>query len=999
MVGRDDRDDLPPGRVRKTVTALFADLVGSTSLGERLDPEALQDVIERYGEAMHRVIDGHGGWLDRFIGDAVVAVFGLPVMHEDDAVRAVRAALEMHRALAVLNGELVDEYDVTLEMRIGVHTGEVVASVGATGQTRIAGDTMNTAARLEQAAPPGGVIVSDETHRLLRDVVQCRRAGSLRLKGKRSVVRAWSVDGSASHAVPRPRRQRRIVGRGRELRTLDATIHRVVERRTCRMITVVGPAGIGKSRLIREFIGRQDAGVRVLVGRCVPYGEGITYWPLREVVESLGGADAVRAAAEGDEQQDLVASIVAAAAGESGASASIHDVQWAFRRFLEALARDRPVVLVIDDIHWADNPLRDLIGHLVEYVDGVPLMIVCLSRDPVPDLHHGPRRTVLTLAPLSRAQSAELLRQATVQTGNRLEILEAAEGNPLFIEQFVALRADEPARRAPPTIHSLLASRVDGLPPAERRVIDAAAVGGREFQQAALESLLAPEEAVGIGGVLLELERRELIVPVGDGRFRFAHILVRDAAYELIPKERRAELHIQHADWLIASGGRRSDRDELAGYHLEQAFRNLSEIRRANTEEMRALADRASGHLTAAGLRVLSQGDRSGAANLLRRSLALRADGVERVSLLISLGGVLREEGEFADADSALAEANALAVDMRNGELQARVETEQLLTALQIDPDAVAARMAAEGARLEAEMTQAADHAGLARLWHTRALLEWIRARSGRAEECWSRGRVEATAAGDRRILSDMLGWIASSVYYGPTPVDEAIARCEQLCVELHRDPWAEALALQPLAGLHAMAGSFDVAFELLDRSAAALAGFEPTVDAAVSHAEVSVSLLAGDPERAERHLRAGRRQLSRMGERAVLASTEAYLAQVVLMQGNLKLADRLAGRCARMATADDVSAQALWRRVRARVRSAQGNHRRAIALADEAVALMHDADWVNDHAGTLADAAAVRATAGQRADADRLLDAAVEMYGRKGNVAAIRLLATSVAI
>lgn len=980
---------------------MFADLVGSTSLGERLDPEALQDVIERYGEAMHRVIEGHGGWLDKFIGDAVVAVFGLPVLHEDDAIRAVRAALEMHRALTVLNDELAEEYDVTLEMRIGVHTGEVVASVGSTGQTLIAGDTMNTAARLEQAAPVGGVIVSDDTHRLVRDAVRSGRAGSLRLKGKRSVVRAWSIEGSASRAVPRARRQRPIVGRGRELRTLDATIHRVVERRTCRMVTVVGPAGIGKSRLVREFIGRLDSGVRVLVGRCVPYGEGITYWPLREVVESLGGADAVRAALKEDEQQDLVASVVAAAAGESGASASIQDVQWAFRRFIEALARDRPVLLVIDDIHWADNPLRDLIGYLAEYLDGVAVMIVCLSRDPIPDAQSTTRRSVLTVAPLSKAQSAELLRQATVQADNRSEILEAAEGNPLFIEQFVAMRADEPARRAPPTIHSLLASRVDGLPSGERRVIDAAAVEGREFRQAAVESLLTPNETGGTGAALLELERRELVVPAGheDGRFRFTHILVRDAAYDLIPKERRAELHIRYADWLIASGTRHSDRDELVGYHLEQAFRNLAEIRRATTDEMRALADRASGHLTSAGLRVLSQGDRSGGENLLRRSLELRPAGVERVSLLISLGGVLREEGEFAEADRALGEANDVAAEMADVELLARVETEQLLTALQIDPDAVADRMAADGARMEAAMAQAGDHAGLARLWHTRALLEWIRARSGRAEEFWSRGRIEAAAAGDRRILSDMLGWIASSVYYGPTPVDEGIERCEQLCIELHRDPWAEALALQPLAGLHAMAGSFDLAFELLDRSADTLAGFEPTVDAAVSHAEVSVSLLAGNPERAERHLRAGRRQLSRMGERAVLASTEAYLAQVVLMRGNLKLADRLAGRCARMATEDDVSAQALWRRVRARIRSAQGNHARAIALVDEAVALMRNADWLNDHAGTLADAAAVRTAAGLRADAVRLLEAAVEMYGRKGNIAAVRQIATSVAI
>ena len=661
---------------------------------------------------------------------------------------------------------------------------------------------------------------------------------------------------------------------------------------------------------------------------------------------------------------------------------------------------------MIDDIHWADDALRELIRHLAEYVAGAPLMIICLSRDSEGAASLS-GRTTIKLQPLSETQSAELLRRVTTREmrAQRAEILAAAEGNPLFIEQFLALRADDPAGRTPPTIQSLLASRVDGLPHAERRVVEAAAVDGREFRRSAVESLLAPDGHVDTPGVLVELERRELIVPAdppglpGEGRFRFAHILVRDAAYDLIPKSRRAELHIRYADWLVESGERRSEQDELVGYHLEHAFRSLSEIRRATTPDMRALADRACTHLTAAGRRVLDQGDRAGAVNLLRRSIALRPDDAERASLAISLGGVLREEGEFSEADDVLCEAWEYARAMERPALEARAETERLLALLQVDPDAVADRIAADGERLEQAMTLGGDHAGLARLWHTRGLLEWIRARSSSAEHLWSRGRLEAVAAGDRRILSDILGWTAASVYHGPTAVERGLERCEKLCLELRNDPWAEALALQPLAGLHAMAGSFDVAFDLLGQSAKVLEGFEPTVDAAVSHVEVTVSLLAGDPDRAERHLRAGRRLLVRMGERAVLASTEAYLAQVVLIQGNLKLADRLAGRCARMATADDVSAQALWRRVRARVRSAQGNSVQAIRLADEAVALMQTADWVNEHAGALADAAAVHAAAGDHAQADRLLDAAIQTYLSKGNVAAVRNLATSVAM
>jgi tetratricopeptide (TPR) repeat protein len=630
-------------------------------------------------------------------------------------------------------------------------------------------------------------------------------------------------------------------------------------------------------------------------------------------------------------------------------------------------------------------------------------MIVLLSRD-TPGASQG---AILTLRPLSEAQSAQLVRHVGRRgsRGNRAEIMAAAEGNPLFIEQLLAMRVDDPTGRAPPTIQALLAARVDSLSGDERRVVEAAAVGGREFDRAAVESLHSPEGPVDLADVLCALERRELVVPadrlgVRNGtRFRFTHILVRDAAYELIPKARRAELHIRCADWLVASGARRGEQDELAGYHLEQAVRSLRDIRRATTDDIRMLSERACMHLARAGTRVLDQGDRAGAVNLLRRSAALKPAGDDRAALLISLAGVLREEGEFVEADNVLQGAGEVATATGNPALEARVETERLLAKLQVDPDRVADRIASDGERLEAAMSVGGDHAGLARLWHTRALLAWIRSRSGRAEELWLRGRVEAAAAGDRRILSDILGWIASSVYYGPTPVELGVERCEQICAELRFDPWAEALALQPLAGLHAMTGSFDVAIDLLDRSESTLAGFEPTVDAAVSSAGVSILLLAGDLDRAERHLRAGRKQLARMGERAVLASTEAYLAQVVLLGGNMDLADRLAGRASRMATADDVSAQSLWRRVRARVRSAQGNDARAIRLADEAVELMQHADWINDRAGALADAAVVHAAAGDHEAADLLLQSAIEAYRRKGNVAALRALETYVAI
>jgi class 3 adenylate cyclase len=490
---------------------LFADLVDSTSLGEHLDPEALQVVIERYGDAMHRAVDAHGGWVEKFIGDAVVAVFGLPVLHEDDALRAARAAFDMHPALENLNAELGREYDVGLAMRIGIHTGEVVAASGATGQTLIAGDTMNTAARLEQSAPAGAVLASDDTHRLVIGRVRCSRHGNLRLKGKSAAVRAWNLEGLVVDPDSRRATRRPLVGRGRELRVLTATLQRVTERRVCRTVTAAGPAGIGKSRLVREFADRSAMDARLLVGRCVPYGEGITYWPLHEVVDSLGGLEEVAFALADDEQGELVTSVIAAAVGRSAGSASIQDVQWAFRRLIEALARERSVVLVIDDIHRADDALREVLGHLSEYADGVPVMIVLLSRD-TPGASVG---AIPTLRPLSEAQSAQLLRHVGRKgsRSNRAEVMAAAAGNPLFIEQLLAMRVDDPTGRAPPTIQALLAARVDSLSGDERRVVEAAAVEGREFDRAAVESLLSPEGPVDLADVLCALERRELVFP------------------------------------------------------------------------------------------------------------------------------------------------------------------------------------------------------------------------------------------------------------------------------------------------------------------------------------------------------------------------------------------------------------------------------------------------------------------------------------------------------
>jgi tetratricopeptide (TPR) repeat protein len=440
--------------------------------------------------------------------------------------------------------------------------------------------------------------------------------------------------------------------------------------------------------------------------------------------------------------------------------------------------------------------------------------------------------------------------------------------------------------------------------------------------------------------------------------------------------------------WLLARYDRGPAADEIAGYHLEQAHRYHSQLSRSDSADAQRLAADACRHLSQAGRRAMTAGDRAGAVNLLDRALALRSpEADDRGRILIDLGTILREQGRFRDSESRLREAWRGAKTRSDHSLAARAQVERLLTRLQVDPDGVARQTARLGPALEPLLEQAADHAGLARLWHLRGMLWWIQERSAEAELAWQRAAAEAATASDVRAVYDAVGWEAASVALGPTPVPRGVARCKEICRILIDDPWAHALALQPLASLHAMRGEFGKAFRLLDESSATLAAISPSLDAAVSHPEVYVSLIAGDLDRAERHLRRGKRELKRLGERAVLASTEGYLAQVMLLGGRDAEADRAARRCARLATAADAGAQCAWRRVRARLLSAQGQHRQALALAREAVEIVAATDHLNSQGDTMVDLAVVLAANGSHREAAEALAAGIDRYRAKGNV------------
>ena len=518
-----------PREQRKTVTVLFCDLTGSTALGETLDPERLRALLARYFDRMKAIVERHGGSVEKFIGDAVMAVFGVPALHEDDALRAVRAAAEMRDALPELG----------LQGRIGVTTGEVVTG---TEERLATGDAVNVAARLESAAQPGEVLIGQPTLALVRDAADVEPIEPLELKGKSDPVPAYRLLGV--HEVPERAGRGLFVGRDRELAMLREAGERVRADERCELITVVGDAGVGKSRLTAEALASIDA--TVLRGRCPPYGEGITYWPVVEVLKQLHVLPPEPAAAE------AVRSLL----GQTEAATSADEIAWAFRKTLEHAAAERPLVVVFDDIQWGEEVFLDLIEHVALLSSGASVMLFCIARPELTERR--PAWPVsLRLEPLADGDVDELIPERIIGE-LRDKIARASGGNPLFIEEMLAVARETDGQVVvPPTLQALLAARVDQLEAKERSVLERGAIEGEIFHRGAVQAL-APEEAQ-VTSRLAALVRKELITPVaplfsGDDGFRFRHILIRDAAYDALPKATRADLHERFASWLEEEG-------------------------------------------------------------------------------------------------------------------------------------------------------------------------------------------------------------------------------------------------------------------------------------------------------------------------------------------------------------------------------------------------------------------------------------------------------------
>jgi class 3 adenylate cyclase/tetratricopeptide (TPR) repeat protein len=984
------------GEQRKRVTVLFSDVTGSTALGERLDPESLRAVMAHYFDLARRVVERHGGTVEKFIGDAVMAVFGVPALHEDDALRAVRAASELRNELAGLNERLERDYATALEIRIGVNTGEVVTG---TEERLATGDAVNVAARLEQAARPGEILLGPDTVALVRSAVAVEAAGPLELKGKAASIVAYRLESVSPTQQPEPFGVA-MVGRTQELERLRAAMAQAVTDGSCQLFTVLGAAGVGKSRLSHEFLeGLGDT--TVVRGTCLSYGEGITYWPVVEILKQLLGAEPERRLAQLGFDPG-VARALQALLGEGGVQTSPEEIAWAVRRLLEAEAERAPLVAVLDDIHWGEEAFLDLVDHIADLSRDAPILLLCMARpellDRRPSWGGGKlNATTVLLEPLAAADAEELVETlldgAQVARELRGRILAAAEGNPLFVQEMVGLVRDSPgtAVAVPPTIQALLAARLDQLDPTERGVLGRGSVEGRLFHRGAVQAL-SPID-VELRAPLTALVRRELVRPdrpqlPGEDAYRFRHLLIRDAAYEALPKALRAELHERFATWMGERGAELVELDEVVGYHLERAYRYRVELGPAG-EGGAALAGRAAERLAAAGLRAVARGDLRAATSLLGRADELFAtDDPSRLAILPTFGRALQDAGDWDRSRSVL--TDALARAGATGDRGVAADATVALAHLNMFTDALVSHdqvraLLAEPLRVFEEL---GDEAGLARARGLAGQLRFWAGDSAAAIADLERAAEHAREAGDRQQESQSLGYVLIASLHGPLPVPDALALCAAMATRLDGDRRLEATALRCRANLEAMSGDLEAARETL-AAASAIAnelGLEVTAAGVLSEAG-RVEAFAGDPVAAERAAAPGLEALERMGNHGHWVTVAMTVADAVLAQDRRDEAEAIVDQAAEWAMKDDIDPQIGWRRIKAKVLALRGELEAAERIGREAVEIASRTDYLENHALARADLAEVLERAGRAEEARAELEHALGLYEQKGIV------------
>jgi DNA-binding SARP family transcriptional activator len=952
---------------RRTVTVLFCDLVDSTKLAGSLDPEVYRTLMSQYFEAVRAPIERHGGTLEKFVGDAVLAVFGVPQLHEDDPLRAVRAAHEIQAALAGFP-------DGRLDARIGVSTGEVHVLSASGEPLHISGAAGSESSRLEARAPVGGVLLSDATYRLARDAVQVRQDGD-----------AWLLEEIRADAPAYARRlDAPLVGREAELERLRDTYTRARTDGHCRVVTVVGEAGIGKTRLARELIALLRDEAQVLVGRCVSYGEGATYLPIAEIVQQAASQQTLAGirALVGDEQDaDAVAQRVAELVGIVEAPAAPGETFWALRRLLEAIAHEGPVVVVLDDIHWAEPTLLDLVEYLGEWAKG-PILVVCLARPELLESRPGwggPTSTgfLVQLEPLSAEELGTLVEQLTDEPVDpQLEeaIVEQSGGNALFAEQLLVAAIEAPellVEKPPANVEALLASRLDRLDSRELGVLRRASVIGRAFSPAELDDLAPHADS---GRHLSRLMERGLLDP-RDDRFRFHHILVRDVAYRSIPKAERSELHELAARGL----DRRDGADELVGYHFEQAFVYLKELS-GPAERAQELAQEGGERLGRAGIRAWKRADAPAAVNLLGRAVELLPDADD---IGCELGLALRIRNDLEQAETVLSRAAESSDEATR--FRASIEL-AFMNSLREHDRADQLLQVASSAIPTLEI--AADDRALGRAWISIAHVEGgFYCKYAAMEEAAVRAARHYRRAG--WSPAGALEYLGISLLFGPKPVEEGILQSQDLLVEHDGDRASEANLVVWRGGLEAMLGQFDDARALVDdaRTIFQDLGLQTAAVDTCGRLMAIVEMLAGRPAEAEAHLRKSCELLQELQQTSALAMRAGELAATIYSQGRYDEAEIWTDLAHDSAGADDLAASLSWEPVRSKILARKGEFAAAERLARETVGRVRQTDSPSRQADCLLALAEILSLAGRQVDASASVREATALLERKGNL------------